>query len=678
MDPARLDNTPAIEMDEKNREDPPEVELDYELLSDAFREGRTIKALHVTDEFLKTSHNHQALNKIFTDIGGYDSLEIIHLRLERSFVQGRTLGSALIWLRLEVLRVHSGLVLKNAQDINTLATSLKENKSLHEISLRNMTVQEGMFRGLRQTPPPQLEPLIEAMASMKSLQVLEITLVQSNPPAKQRKPQISGQSLVPLCKSSTLQRLDLSNLGLEDEHFITITKGIGNNSQSRLKELILNENQNTDHGVDMMTMLLLDSPDSSIQTFEVFQEDRQISAASLDLIERALQKNTVLTSLRIHAETTHVVDSFVQLNLTGRNVADVEDETKNAGVLPHTASAENLDGDGEKEMQIHQVGPQFQLLGLQPLGMSRKSDNVQDKESIDDSDRDADNGDDESKLGSQDLRDVERVRDELEDQGLPGLIKFSENDHLHNSRVSCFSIGGGDDEYLQDLLCQKERREEEQCEETLEDAMELYELALQEKNQPENEQLFAVIFQKLSKDNTEKVKEKNRIQDELIERELKLSELRKEQLERENVEEARTKAKEQAPGDAEEAAGQKLGWAARLKAGGAARLKAAAEALPGAAKEARLKAEEEDRLKAEEEARSKEVEEARVRAEEETRREDELREETLHDAMELYKIALKEKNLPENEQLFVVIFQELLKENTEKAKEQDRIRDSRI
>jgi hypothetical protein len=141
------------------------------------------------------------------------------------------------------------------------------------------------------------------------------------------KPQFSAQAVAEICQLAGLRKLNLSNVGLDDEHFGSIAQQISQKSNC-LTELFLNENHNTDRGLDMVTTLILDNPFSPLQKFQAYQSQRVISDESLDLIIKAFRQNCTLTGLWLHtAEQSLDVEFYLQLNQAGRRVLVDRDAT---------------------------------------------------------------------------------------------------------------------------------------------------------------------------------------------------------------------------------------------------------------------------------------------------------------------------------------------------------------
>ena len=104
---------------------------DSNSLPKIIQDGEVVDSLEVTDDFLKTSPDSNSqqlkeeLKEIFVNIGQVKGLKNLEINLTTKQIQGQVLGSAIaISAELEVVRVHAGLVLENAQDIKSLADAL--------------------------------------------------------------------------------------------------------------------------------------------------------------------------------------------------------------------------------------------------------------------------------------------------------------------------------------------------------------------------------------------------------------------------------------------------------------------------------------------------------------------------------------------------------------------------
>ena len=338
---------------------------DYQLRQQQQQEQTTPKQLQ------------QQLRQDFLDIGKVSTLKSLELKTDEIVVSGKILALALSSLlstttnttsTLQTLRVYSGLSLETTADVQALATALSpsfqkseevdhhSNNNLRELSLKNLSIKEynGLLGGLfkrQQTQQTQqslwLDSLMTALSSKSSaLHTMELTCIHQNTSEKPNLPTPSPklscasltrfflqQSTKPTTATTTatttttttttktitfhLKRLNLSNLGLRDEHFITLAQHLSSSAVSSssfpmLKELILNHNHHTDHGLDVMFRLVLDgtpttkdpkdanappatdaavtAAPASVQltTFQAYQEHRTIGLETFELLQQIL------------------------------------------------------------------------------------------------------------------------------------------------------------------------------------------------------------------------------------------------------------------------------------------------------------------------------------------------------------------------------------------------------
>jgi len=287
------------------------IEIDVDLLSQP--KAKRVKALHLNERFMKTQmipkRTHRELRKIFSDIQQLnDTMETMHVQLETTPVTGALLALA-VTPRLTALHVKSGLLLANADDRQALGKVIYEHELLAEITLHNLTVKEGLLMRWNKNAPPPLDILVPAFTSIVFLNVLELSCcpeMELPPPDAPPnatftpKPMLSMLGVKELCQSLTLQRLELSRLGLTDDHFGVLVEQISQNSAtSCLTELIVNENRNTDTGLDMLSSLLFKS-NCALERLECYQSDSVVLGTTVELLQQAMQNNTRLTTLRIH------------------------------------------------------------------------------------------------------------------------------------------------------------------------------------------------------------------------------------------------------------------------------------------------------------------------------------------------------------------------------------------
>eukprot|EP00980_Cylindrotheca_fusiformis_P014806 scaffold4026_cov117-Cylindrotheca_fusiformis.AAC.41 len=122
---------------------------------------------------------------------------------------------------------------------------------------------------------------------------------------------------------------------------------------------------------------------------------------------------------------------------------------------------------------------------------------------------------------------------ELRRKGLPPTISVGSPACFDQSFLSIGGFSGAS--YIEDLIAQKQKRDDERNEQALEEALELYHVALRESNEKENELLFTQIYQDVLKKNKEKYKEEDRIADEHLDREAEAYERRIKEMEAEKA-----------------------------------------------------------------------------------------------------------------------------------------------
>ena len=534
---------------------------DYREMKDAMRRERSIASLELTDTFFdrisKNLTNNQ-IRQICFDVGRIATLERLELNLVEDryngIITGRLLGFCLqSTTKLEVVRVHAGLTMQSFKDINDLGKALeRHHDTLVEVSLENLVVKEGRFANWRKAAVPLLEPILLAARSMTKLRTFQLSCCRSSPApstpssSERPRPKVSNQGLNTLCETSTtLQKLNLSNLGLMDEHFVAIATHLG--KSTALTELVLNFNENTDLGFDLMIALFFDHNSCALKTFQAYQSHRAISSASLEFLSEAISKNNVLKDLRVHVSKKANVTSLqgMTLRLPNEEESDCEEEE-----LKHTLEK---DLNGERQ-QAKTNRDDIWEWAKQVVAASQDKNNNDSSNTTNTTSKEGggggriisffrgrkDNDDDESQsdfsLTESEIAEVKQIRKELKGQGLPYMFTIPTGKDCENSLHSSF-LSLGDRSYIRDLQNQKEKRDEVIQEEALEEALELYDVAIHQKNLPPDEELFGMIFKEVLVEVMERGQEKALMQDKILQRELSTREDKERKRKEENEEE---------------------------------------------------------------------------------------------------------------------------------------------
>ena len=142
--------------------------IDHVTLSQKITDGRAnqITAIHMDDAFLgEVLFTSKDIQRITTEIGSLDRLESLQVHLERgNTVTGASLAAA-IAPNLDILQVHSGLVLEHQGDRETLVEALVGHIAITNLDLQQVIVKEGLRLGWGIAPPP-MDVFVPAFSSM--------------------------------------------------------------------------------------------------------------------------------------------------------------------------------------------------------------------------------------------------------------------------------------------------------------------------------------------------------------------------------------------------------------------------------------------------------------------------------------------------------------------------------
>jgi len=142
-----------------------------------------------------------------------------------------------------------------------------------------------------------------------------------------------------------------------------------------------------------------------------------------------------------------------------------------------------------------------------------------------------DNDETKSTSTSFDKVSLKEFQDYLKEQGLPLAVYFSQGGD--DMSVVTFS----DETYIKDLIYQKENRESERKEECLAEAYHLYKHVIKKKKLAESEELLLSMFAKTLREKNKEMQKADEQFDMLVEKEVSLHELKKQESQNERVEE---------------------------------------------------------------------------------------------------------------------------------------------
>mmetsp|Transcript_23438 Transcript_23438/g.57636 ORF Transcript_23438/g.57636 Transcript_23438/m.57636 type:complete len:524 (-) Transcript_23438:167-1738(-) len=179
---------------------------------------------------------------LFQQLGNLENLTtlVVHGTIMGQVIPGHSLALSISAPNLRILKVEGGIVLDSITYIVDMAEAVRNHKSLQEFSflnfLNHIIPVDSLFL---------LDPLLGALCTIPNMTKLQLRCFSSfmhwdtsfaSSPALRRL----------LRSTKCLRHLELTNLGLDDDQM----QVIASNTQPELRELILNANGNTKHGLN--------------------------------------------------------------------------------------------------------------------------------------------------------------------------------------------------------------------------------------------------------------------------------------------------------------------------------------------------------------------------------------------------------------------------------------------
>lgn len=166
-------------------------------------------------------------------------------------------------------------------EFDEFAATLKDHQTLRDFRIGGFqTTDEDI----------SLDAMVEAFAEMPSLEVVSLQLTGFHESVP-----FSGRSLSRLFRSQSLSDLYLSRLGLVNEHFDEIVKGMVVNDQLRVLDLFGN-NISNEHVILLAEAL---AKNSGLETLVLPCPAQDLSVDSCKAISQALQVNKTLVTLNL-------------------------------------------------------------------------------------------------------------------------------------------------------------------------------------------------------------------------------------------------------------------------------------------------------------------------------------------------------------------------------------------
>eukprot|EP00980_Cylindrotheca_fusiformis_P009524 scaffold2082_cov85-Cylindrotheca_fusiformis.AAC.4 len=185
---------------------------------------------------------------LFQQLGSFGNLTtlVVHGTIMGQVIPGHALALSMSAPNLRILRVEAGMILDSVTYILDMAEAVRNHKQLIEFSLLNFLNHVLPVASLF-----LMDPLLGALSTISTLEVMDLRCLSSF--MQWETSFVSSRSLKQLLTlSKALKRIELTNLGLRDEHLDTITA----NAKSPLQELVLNGNDNTKVGLTTLLRLI--------------------------------------------------------------------------------------------------------------------------------------------------------------------------------------------------------------------------------------------------------------------------------------------------------------------------------------------------------------------------------------------------------------------------------------
>ncbi len=236
--------------------------------------------------------------------------------------KARKLIQSIIQMRnLEEMSLHGKMSFDNIHDVEIIKDAISNHSSLRSITFEGFVVYATDHPGVS----PLFESLVESALTLSNLKRLNLVCFASY--KRWDRAFCSSNILRKLCQKSSLERLSLSGIGLEDEHFFVLAHELATNQETRITELVLNNNRNTDAGSRAIAGLI--EPSALIERLEIHNHTRLTQSTS-EYIAQQVERNFDLKhfSANTHHDHRSKVEFFLLLNRIGRKtILDANPET---------------------------------------------------------------------------------------------------------------------------------------------------------------------------------------------------------------------------------------------------------------------------------------------------------------------------------------------------------------
>jgi hypothetical protein len=218
---------------------------------------------------------------------------------------------------LQELGLHGKMSLDNIHDVEILKDAIAHHPNLRSINMEGFVVYAMDHPDIQ----PLLEPLLSSALTVSKLQCVNLTCYASY--KRWDRAYCSPDVLRSLCQMKNLERLSLSGIGLQDQHFLIIAQEL---QGSGIRELVLNNNKNSDSGARAIVGLL--ETNNLLERLETHNQAR-LTESTCEYIAQQLERNYDIKhfSGNVHHDYRTKIDFYLHLNRVGRkSVQDANPE----------------------------------------------------------------------------------------------------------------------------------------------------------------------------------------------------------------------------------------------------------------------------------------------------------------------------------------------------------------
>jgi hypothetical protein len=239
--------------------------------------------------------------------------------------------------QLQEVTLSGEMSIENPHDVQILANVIQRHPTLRRIKLHNFVV----YAAELPNSAPLLDNFLRSCLTLPNLEALHLQCHASYKTWRQC--YISVDVMGSICRSPRLQKLTLSKLGLQDEHFDCIGQMLERNKRSILSQLILSDNGNSDTGTQSIVTHLLQPRFQGLERLEILNRFRASELTS-DLLLTLLDTNHSLQHCKFNLKQQYraKVEFYLLLNRAGRRVIFNPDTLPEEAINVLGAASSNL------------------------------------------------------------------------------------------------------------------------------------------------------------------------------------------------------------------------------------------------------------------------------------------------------------------------------------------------